>query len=67
MTFMLVSQLKLHQYYHDYMQLIASPDAANNLVHPPLIQYTEFSNSTLDHLDLMAEYYTWQNPTAHPG
>ncbi|XP_016774334.1 probable E3 ubiquitin-protein ligase HECTD2 isoform X2 [Pan troglodytes] len=36
-------------------------DTANNLVHPPLIPYTDFYNSTLDHIDLMEEYHTWQN------
>lgn len=36
-------------------------DTANNLVHLPLIPYTDFYNSTLDHIDLMEEYHTWQN------
>lgn len=36
-------------------------DTANNLVHPPLIPYTDFYNSTLDHIDLMEEYHTWQS------
>ncbi|KAG8176214.1 hypothetical protein JTE90_016084, partial [Oedothorax gibbosus] len=29
-----------------------------------LIPYTEFYNSALDHINLMAEYYRWQNPPA---
>ena len=42
-------------------------DAANNLSSPQLVPYTHFYNSTLELLDLMAEYYAWQNPSAHPG
>lgn len=37
-------------------------NAANNLKHPPLLVYTDFYNMALDHMDLMQEYYTWQNP-----
>lgn len=33
---------------------------------PPLVLYTEFYNSTLDHIDLMKEYLTWQQPE-RPG
>jgi len=40
-------------------------DAANNLGDPPPISYFEFYNPSLDSLDLLAEYYTWQNPQAH--
>jgi len=40
-------------------------DAANNLCDPPLISYFEFYNSSLDSLDLLAEYCTWQNPPTH--
>ncbi|XP_042816676.1 probable E3 ubiquitin-protein ligase HECTD2 isoform X6 [Panthera tigris] len=36
-------------------------NTANSLVHPPLIPYTDFYNSTLDHIDLMEEYHTWQS------
>lgn len=32
----------------------------------PLVSYTEFYNSTLDHIDLMKEYLTWQSPD-RPG
>ena len=28
----------------------------------PLVSYIEFYNSTLDHIDLMKEYLTWQSP-----
>lgn len=42
-------------------------DAANNLAVPALVAHTDFYNSTLDHLDLMAEYYAWQNPSSHAG
>lgn len=34
---------------------------------PTIVQYSEFYNPTLDHLDLMAEYYTWQNPSSCAG
>ena len=37
-------------------------NAANNLSTPSLIEYTEFYNVSLDHMDLMQEYYNWQNP-----
>uniref|UniRef100_A0A8I5TP06 Probable E3 ubiquitin-protein ligase HECTD2 n=1 Tax=Pongo abelii TaxID=9601 RepID=A0A8I5TP06_PONAB len=42
-------------------KVLALLNTANNLVHPPLIPYTDFYNSTLDHIDLMEEYHTWQN------
>ncbi|KAH9524841.1 putative E3 ubiquitin-protein ligase HTD2 [Bulinus truncatus] len=48
-------------------KVLALFNAANNLVLPSLVQYTDFYNSTLDHLDLMAEYYAWQNPSSHAG
>ena len=38
-------------------------DAANSKVVPNLINYTEFYNYALDHINLMSEYYRWQNPT----
>ena len=37
-------------------------NAANNLSNPSIIEYTEFYNVSLDHMDLMQEYYNWQNP-----
>uniref|UniRef100_A0A2K5QJ71 Probable E3 ubiquitin-protein ligase HECTD2 n=1 Tax=Cebus imitator TaxID=2715852 RepID=A0A2K5QJ71_CEBIM len=42
-------------------KVLALLNTANNLVLPPLIPYTDFYNSTLDHIDLMEEYHTWQN------
>lgn len=39
----------------DHYVRIIFTDTANNLVHPPLIPYTDFYNSTLDHIDLMEE------------
>uniref|UniRef100_F7DKG7 Probable E3 ubiquitin-protein ligase HECTD2 n=1 Tax=Callithrix jacchus TaxID=9483 RepID=F7DKG7_CALJA len=42
-------------------KVLALLNTANNLAHPPLIPYTDFYNSTLDHIDLMEEYHTWQN------
>nr|BAC26510.1 unnamed protein product [Mus musculus] len=42
-------------------KVLALLNTANNLVHPPLVPYTDFYNSTLDHIDLMEEYHTWQS------
>ncbi|KAM5240546.1 putative E3 ubiquitin-protein ligase HECTD2 isoform 3-T3 [Hipposideros larvatus] len=42
-------------------KVLALLNTANGLVHPPLIPYTDFYNSTLDHIDLMEEYHTWQS------
>ena len=33
---------------------------------PNIVEYTDFYNVSLDHMDLMAEYYAWQNPE-RPG
>ncbi|XP_014666316.1 PREDICTED: probable E3 ubiquitin-protein ligase HECTD2 isoform X2 [Priapulus caudatus] len=49
------------------IKVLALLHAANGVSTPPLINHTEFYNSALDHMDLMAEYYAWQNPSAHPG
>ncbi|XP_042712754.1 probable E3 ubiquitin-protein ligase HECTD2 isoform X3 [Chrysemys picta bellii] len=35
-------------------------NAANSLANPAIIPYTDFYNSTLDHIDLMEEYHNWQ-------
>ncbi|KAI0216958.1 putative E3 ubiquitin-protein ligase HECTD2 [Lamellibrachia satsuma] len=48
-------------------RVLALLNAANNLWNPSLVPYTAFHNSTLDHLDLMSEYYAWQNPASSPG
>ncbi|XP_013421867.1 probable E3 ubiquitin-protein ligase HECTD2 [Lingula anatina] len=48
-------------------KVLALLNAANNVQVPPLVKYTEFYNTTIDHLDVMAEYYAWQNPSTHPG
>ncbi|XP_043912584.1 probable E3 ubiquitin-protein ligase HECTD2 [Protopterus annectens] len=42
------------------VRILALLNAANSLSSPPVIAYTEFYNSTLDHIDLMEEYHTWQ-------
>lgn len=46
-------------------KVLALLNAANNL-NTALLDYTEFYNVSLDHMDLMAEYYAWQNPD-RPG
>ncbi|XP_064630554.1 probable E3 ubiquitin-protein ligase HECTD2 isoform X2 [Lineus longissimus] len=48
-------------------KVMALLNASNNLTTNGIINYTDFYNHTLDHLDLMAEYYAWQNPSTHPG
>ncbi|XP_067657511.1 probable E3 ubiquitin-protein ligase HECTD2 isoform X1 [Haliotis asinina] len=48
-------------------KVMALFNAANNLSLPSIVPYTDFYNSSLDHLDLMAEYYAWQNPSSHAG
>nr|XP_009933995.1 PREDICTED: probable E3 ubiquitin-protein ligase HECTD2 [Opisthocomus hoazin] len=41
-------------------KVLALFNAANSLISPPVISYTDFYNSTLDHIDLMEEYHNWQ-------
>uniref|UniRef100_A0A8C4P5N5 HECT-type E3 ubiquitin transferase n=1 Tax=Dromaius novaehollandiae TaxID=8790 RepID=A0A8C4P5N5_DRONO len=41
-------------------KVLALFNAANSLSSPPVISYTDFYNSTLDHIDLMEEYHNWQ-------
>lgn len=43
-------------------KVLALINASNNLKAPAKVDYTEFYNMSLDHMDLMQEYYTWQNP-----
>ncbi|XP_073997880.1 probable E3 ubiquitin-protein ligase HECTD2 isoform X3 [Rhodnius prolixus] len=45
---------------------LALINAANNAANPPLLDYTEFYNSALDHMDLMQDYFSWQTPQ-RPG
>ena len=45
--------------------LHSTVDKANGQEHPPLVAHFEFYNSTLDHIDLMAEFYAWQSPRGH--
>ncbi|ESO93074.1 hypothetical protein LOTGIDRAFT_119782, partial [Lottia gigantea] len=46
-------------------KVMALLNAANTVI--TIVPHTAFYNSTLDHLDLMAEYYAWQNPSSHAG
>nr|XP_006117511.1 probable E3 ubiquitin-protein ligase HECTD2 isoform X2 [Pelodiscus sinensis] len=41
-------------------KVLALFNAANTLANPAVIPYTDFYNSTLDHIDLMEEYHNWQ-------
>ncbi|CAM1307290.1 HECTD2 (predicted) [Pycnogonum litorale] len=43
-------------------KVLALLNASNNMCRPQKIDYSEFYNSALDHIDLMGEYYSWQNP-----
>ncbi|XP_024215638.1 probable E3 ubiquitin-protein ligase HECTD2 isoform X1 [Halyomorpha halys] len=45
---------------------LALINAANNASSPPLLDYTEFYNSALDHMDLMQDYLSWQS-SQRPG
>ncbi|XP_046990929.1 probable E3 ubiquitin-protein ligase HECTD2 [Schistocerca americana] len=45
---------------------LALINAANNSSSPPLLDYTDFYNSALDHVDLMQDYFNWQSPQ-RPG
>ncbi|XP_041367987.1 probable E3 ubiquitin-protein ligase HECTD2 isoform X2 [Gigantopelta aegis] len=47
-------------------KVMALFNASNNMF-TPMVSYIDFYNSSLDHLDLMAEYYAWQNPNSHSG
>ncbi len=47
---------------HKNLHTFQITDAANNSGVTSLVAHTEFYNSTLDHIDLMKEYATWQNP-----
>ena len=44
------------------VRLLSLLYAASNRLNPPLISYTEFYNSALDHINLMSEYHKWQRP-----
>src|SRR5438270_534627 len=46
-------------------RILALMYAANYKLYPSIINYSEFYNSALDHINLMSEYHKWQNPA--PG
>jgi E3 ubiquitin-protein ligase HECTD2 len=48
-------------------RILALLHASNCKINPNIIAYTEFYNSALDHINLMAEYHKWQNPSAGSG
>lgn len=41
--------------------LLSSSDAANSVSSPPIMPFTDFYNITLEHIDFMEEYRTWQS------
>lgn len=42
-----------------YIDLVLT-DAANSISCPPIVPFTDFYNLTLDHIDFMEDYHTWQ-------
>lgn len=49
------------------VKVLALLNASNWLLTPPVVNHSFFYNHSLDHIDLMSEYYSWQNPAANPG
>lgn len=47
------------------VKVLALLNASNWLLIPPLVNHTFFYNHSLDHIDLLSEYYSWQNPGAN--
>ncbi|KAI1886881.1 hypothetical protein AGOR_G00200350 [Albula goreensis] len=41
-------------------RVLALLNAANSISTPPIISFTDFYNLTLDHIDIMEDYQTWQ-------
>uniref|UniRef100_A0A8D0CJ98 HECT-type E3 ubiquitin transferase n=1 Tax=Scleropages formosus TaxID=113540 RepID=A0A8D0CJ98_SCLFO len=41
-------------------KVLALLNAANSISTPPIIPFTDFYNLTLDHIDIMEDYQTWQ-------
>lgn len=48
-------------------KVLALLNAANNLCQVPLVSHMEFYNMSLDHYDLMQEYFNWQDPNSPGG
>ncbi|XP_072177562.1 probable E3 ubiquitin-protein ligase HECTD2 [Diadema setosum] len=46
-------------------KVLALLNASNSMCKPLKIPYTCFYNNTLDNIDLMKEYYAWQNPVGN--
>ena len=44
-----------------HLILFLPSDAANSVSSPPIMPFTDFYNITLEHIDFMEEYRTWQN------
>ncbi|KAM6956864.1 putative E3 ubiquitin-protein ligase HECTD2 [Aplochiton taeniatus] len=42
-------------------KVLALFNAANSVSSPPIMPFTEFYNMTLDHIDIMEQYRTWQS------
>ncbi|KAK3710761.1 hypothetical protein QZH41_005390 [Actinostola sp. cb2023] len=55
------------QFYDITNDILCITDAANWLQLPPLMSHTYYYNHSLDHIDLMGEYYSWQNPGNNAG
>lgn len=47
---------------HDFFTgFLWRSDAANSVSSPPIMPFTDFYNITLEHIDFMEEYRTWQS------
>ena len=41
--------------------LLTFSDAANSISSPPIMPFSDFYNLSLEHIDYIGEYRTWQN------
>ncbi|XP_052132072.1 probable E3 ubiquitin-protein ligase HECTD2 isoform X1 [Frankliniella occidentalis] len=44
-------------------RMLAFINAANNSCRPPLLHFSELYHEALDHIDLAADYFRWQDPS----
>ncbi|XP_034754357.1 probable E3 ubiquitin-protein ligase HECTD2 [Etheostoma cragini] len=50
-----------HHFLVHWLKNFLSSDAANSVSSTPIMPFTDFYNITLEHIDFMEEYRTWQN------
>ncbi|XP_015194984.1 probable E3 ubiquitin-protein ligase HECTD2 [Lepisosteus oculatus] len=56
----LPSMVKCAWWIPSATRVLSLLNAANTISNPPLIPFTDFYNSSLDHIDIMEDYQTWQ-------